>query len=67
MKKKPTSKKKTAKKQLLKLRLYGLFDTKTKKMIKVSLDPSEIQMELALCGGLGEDLAECDFDVDLSV
>ncbi len=69
MKKKSISKKKkkVAKKQILTLRLYGIFDSKNKRMIRVSLDPTEIQMELALSGGLGEHLVECDFDVDLAV
>lgn len=67
MKTKPKSKKKTTKRQVLTIRLYGVFDSKNKKMIKVSLDPTEIQMELALSGGLGEHLVECDFDVDLAV
>lgn len=66
MKKKAVSKKKS-KKQVITIRLYGIFDNKSKKMIRVSLDPAEIQMELALSGGLGENLVECDFDVDLAV
>lgn len=47
--------------------MYGIFDEKKNKMVKVSLDVLEIQMELALSDGLGEDLVECEFDVRLSL
>lgn len=65
MKKKSRPKK--IKKTLVNLHMYGLFNRKTKEMLKVSLDESEIQMEIALIGGMTEHLVECEFDMQLSI
>ena len=62
MKKKKSSKKNE---QLyIPLHIYGLYNKKTKQMLKVSLDMDEIAMELALEGG-NPFIVECDFDVTL--
>ena len=47
--------------------MYGIFDKKADTLIKVSLDRTEIQMELALLGGLGDNLKECEFDIKLAL
>ncbi len=60
-------KKVSRKRRLIKLHMYGIFDSKQNTIIKVSLDPTEIHMELALVGGLGENLVECEFDVQLAL
>ena len=52
---------------LISLHMYGIFDVKKKTVTKISLDPSEIQMEIALSGGLNENLIECEFDVKLAI
>jgi len=47
--------------------MYGIFDTKKKKVLKVSLDQSEIDMDIALMGGLGDDLTQCEFNIGLVI
>ncbi len=59
------ARKKSSKKTLINLCVYGIFDTKVKKITKVSLDPSEIQMELAFSGGQEDSFVECQFDIKL--
>ena len=56
-------KKKTKKKkpEFIKVRLYGIFNPKEKKLIRVSLDNDEIDMDLALTSN--KDLVECKCDV----
>jgi hypothetical protein len=49
------------------LHMYGIFDTKKNTIIKVSLDPTEIQMEIALSGGLNDNLVECEFNIKLAL
>ena len=61
MKKKPVNKNI----QLIDLHMYGIFDLKKKKIIKVSLDKTEIDMEFALNGG--ENLSECEFRIKLAI
>ncbi len=61
MKKKPVNKNI----QLIDLHMYGIFDLKKKKIIKVSLDKTEIEMEFALNGG--ENLSECEFRIKLAI
>lgn len=58
-------KRKSPKKQVefIQVHLYGIFNAKTKKMLKVSLDQEEIDMELAL--NTNKDLVECQSDVTL--
>ena len=53
--------------RLIDLHMYGIFDVKKNTIVKISLDPAEIQMEIALSGGLNENLVECEFDVTLAV
>ena len=65
MKKKINSKKIKKKSVKVGLHIYGLFDMDKKEMTKISLEQSEIQMELALLGGLSENLLECEFDIHL--
>ena len=65
--KKNTVKKSKSKKTLVKLHVYGVFDKKKKTITKVSLDHSEIQMEMALLGGIGENITDCEFDLRLFV
>lgn len=62
-------KKKSAKKKLrlIDLHMYGIFDKKKDTIVKVSLDKSEIQMEIALMGNIGEVLTECEFDIKLAL
>ncbi len=59
--------KKTKKPLLLDLHMYGIFDTKKNTIVKISLDPVDIQMEVALMGGLKGNLKECEFDVTLKM
>jgi len=66
-KKTNTSSRKSGETKFINLHMYGIFDTKIEKIIKVSLDPSEIQMEIALTGGSQENLVECEFDVKLAL
>ncbi len=61
-------KKKSAKKmRILNIHMYGIYDVKKNAVIKVSLDQSEIDMDMALMGGLGDDLTQCEFDVSLII
>jgi hypothetical protein len=62
-------KKKSAKKKLrlIDLHVYGIFDKKKDTIIKLSLDKTEIQMEIALMGNIGEVLTECEFDIKLAL
>jgi hypothetical protein len=64
MKRKKIAKKKS---HLIDLHMYGIFDVKRNTIIKISLDPTEIQMEIALSGGLNENLTECEFNVKLAI
>jgi len=58
-------KKNTTKKpvEIVSVRLYGIFNLKTRKLIKVSLDQEEIDMEFALSGD--KNLAQCECPVTL--
>lgn len=47
------------------LHMYGIFDTRKKTIVKISLDETDIQMEIALAGGLKPHLQECEFDITL--
>ena len=51
--------------RLIDIHMYGIFDLKKKKIIKVSLDKTEIEMEFALNGG--ENLSECEFRIKLAI
>jgi len=53
--------------KILKLRMYGIFDTKKEKIVKVSMDKLEIDMEMALMGGLGDNLTQCEFEIALVI
>ncbi len=64
LKKKP---KKSKKPILVDLHMYGIFDTKKNTIIKISLDQTDIQMEIALMGGLKGSLEECEFDITLKM
>jgi hypothetical protein len=55
------------KRHLVGLHIYGIFDAKKHTITKISLDHAEIQMDIALSGGLGENLKECEFDIKLAV
>jgi hypothetical protein len=55
------------KKKILNIHMYGIFDVRKKTMVKVGLDKSEIDMDMALMGGLGDNFAQCEFDVSLRV
>jgi len=57
--------KKTKKSTLIDLHMYGILDTKKNTITKISLDPTDIQMEIALMGGLKDNLQECEFDITL--
>ena len=59
------SKKKKLKKRSVDLHMYGIFDDKKNVMVKISLDPTDIQMEIALMGGLKPNQVECEFDITL--
>ena len=52
---------------LIDLHMYGIFDVKKNTIVKISLDPIEIKMEVALSGGLKENLVECEFDIKLAL
>lgn len=65
MKKKRSNRNKNAK--ILKIHMYGIFDSKKQTIVMVSLDRLEIDMELALSGGLGDNLAQCEFIVALVI
>ena len=47
--------------------MYGIFDVKKNTIVKISLDPTEIQMEIALSGGWKENLVGCEFDIRLAL
>lgn len=64
MKKKKSAKRKS---RMIDLHMYGIFDAKKNTITKISLDPTEIQMEIALSGGLNEDLVECEFNIRLAI
>lgn len=64
-KKKKVIKNKTKKPILIDLHMYGIFDSKRNTIIKISLDEADIQMEIALAGGLKPHLQECEFDITL--
>lgn len=49
--------------ELITIHLYGIFNVKTRKMLKVSLDREEIDMELALNDD--KDVVECESNVTL--
>ncbi len=66
MPKKKGSRKKVLKKPI-DLHMYGIYDKKNNTLIKISLDPEEIQMEIALSGGLTKNFSECEFNVRLEV
>lgn len=53
--------------ELVELHMYGIYDKKNKKMVKVSLDQAEIQMEIALSGGLEKNFSECEFTIELAI
>jgi hypothetical protein len=48
----------------LDVKIHGVYDTVTKKVVKVSLDPSEIDMEIVLLGERPT-LRECVMEVTL--
>jgi hypothetical protein len=60
-------KSKSNKKIDIRLRVYGIFDVKNETVVKVSLDPTELQLDLALMGGPSELMSICEFDVKLSL
>lgn len=47
------------------LHMYGIFDNHKNTITKISLEHTEIQMEIALMGGLSKNLVECEFDIKL--
>ena len=47
--------------------MYGIFDTKKETIVKISMDQTEIDMDIALMGGLGDNLTQCEFDVALVI
>jgi hypothetical protein len=47
--------------------MYGIFDVKKNTITKISLDPTEIKMEIALSGGLNENFRECEFNIKLAI
>jgi hypothetical protein len=65
MKKKRSDRNKNVK--ILKIHMYGIFDHQKQKVVKISLDKTEIDMELALSGGLGDNLVQCEFDIALVI
>lgn len=67
MKKKKKSKKQIKKASLIPLHVYGIFDKGKKTMVRISLDHSDIQMEIALMGGLKSNLIECEFNIGLAL
>ena len=46
--------------------INGIFDIKNKKLVKVSLDAEEMELEIALMG-MQDRYARCEFDVRLAV
>jgi hypothetical protein len=63
----PRKKSPKSDKKLVDLHVYGILDTRKHIVTKISLDPSEIQAEIALMGGLPKDFIECDFRVKLKI
>ena len=53
--------------RIIDLHMYGIFDVKKNTITKISLDPTEIQMEIALSGGLNENFKECEFNIKLAI
>lgn len=49
--------------EVVTVRLYGIFNVKTRKLVKVSLDQEEIEMDFALTAD--KDLALCECPVTL--
>ncbi len=64
MRKKKVSKKKKNLKPI-DLHVYGIYDKKNHILSKISIDQTEIQMEIALSGGLIDGFIECEFDIRL--
>jgi len=56
---------KKQKKGSIDLHMYGIIDKQKNTMVKISLDHSDIQMEIALMGGLKGSLSECEFNITL--
>ena len=56
---------KKQKKRSIDLHMYGIIDKQKNTMLKISLDLAEIQMEIALMGGLKGHLSECEFNIKL--
>jgi hypothetical protein len=69
MSNKKSVKKSSRKKEIktMDLHMYGIYDKKNNKLVKISLEQSEIQMEIALSGGLGKGFSECEFDIMLAI
>lgn len=65
MSKKKKVSNKAKKPLLIDLHMYGIFDTRKNTIVKISLDEADIQMEIALAGGLKPHLQECEFDITL--
>jgi len=65
MKKKRSDRNKNAK--ILKIHMYGIFDSQKQTVVKISLDKLEIDMEMALMGGLGDSLTQCEFEIALVI
>jgi hypothetical protein len=65
MKKKRSDRNKNA--RILKIHMYGIFDTKKETIVKISMDKLEIDMEMALMGGLGDNLSQCEFEIALVI
>lgn len=65
--KKKKSKKQVKKAKLIPLHVYGIFDKQKNTMIEISLDHTDIQMEIALMGGLNSNLVECEFNIGLAL
>lgn len=53
--------------KVIPLHVYGILDSKKNVITKVSLDETEIQMEIALMGGLPKDFVECEFNIKLRI
>ena len=53
--------------KILNIHMYGIFDTKKETIVKISMDQTEIDMDIALMGGLGDNLTQCEFDVALVI
>ena len=58
-------KKKSTRKKIkyVDMQVYSIFDTTKNIITKISLDHAEIDMEIALMGGLKDNLQECEFDI----